>query len=232
MIEAWKRRCPEKFAAVDEVFRNIRRGNRIFVGTGCGEPRYLVQGLHEHLRSSATTISKTERPEVWRLGIAPYAHLDAEPFFRHRALFPGDHIPEVVSREGVQYVPVNLSDAPALFHRRRVPIDAALIQVSPPDRNGFMSLGISVDVTKAAAETASMVVAQVNEMMPRVHGETFIHMQDVDFVIPHNEGLLEFRSADPDEITRISRTEIFYSVCSCHPNCTMIPCQLHAFNTL
>ena len=95
-----------------------------------------------------------------------------------------------------------LSQVPQLFHRKRVPIDVALIQTSPPDHHGYVSLGVSVDITKAATENATLVIAQVNAQMPRVHGDTFIHLDAVDFIIPHDEPLLEYESQVPDEVAQ------------------------------
>ena len=98
------------------------------------------------------------------------------------------------------YTPIFLSSVPDLFLKKRIPIDVALIQTSLPDAHGYMSLGISVDIVKAAAENASLVIAQVNSHMPRVHGDSFIHIDDVDFVVPYDEPLLEFEAVVPDEI--------------------------------
>jgi len=95
-----------------------------------------------------------------------------------------------------------LSQVPQLFYRKLVSIDIALVQTSPPDDHGYMSLGISVDITKAAVENASMVITQVNSHMPRVHGDTFIHINDVDFIIPKDEPLLEYKTKAPGEVAR------------------------------
>ena len=100
------------------------------------------------------------------------------------------------------YTPVSLSEIPNLFRRRLVPLDVALIQTSPPDTHGYMSLGISVDIAKAAVENASRVIVQVNSNMPRVHGDTFVNIKDVDFIIPHDEPLLEYNEDVSSEISQ------------------------------
>jgi acyl-CoA hydrolase len=99
------------------------------------------------------------------------------------------------------YTPLFLSDVPDLFYRGMVPVQVALIQTSPPDDHGYMSLGVSVDITKAAVEKASLVIAQVNRSMPRVHGDGFIHMRDVDYVLCHDEPLLEYEATAPDDVS-------------------------------
>ncbi len=98
------------------------------------------------------------------------------------------------------YTPIFLSSVPDLFLKKRIPIDVALIQTSLPDAHGYMSLGVSVDIVKAAAENASLVIAQVNSHMPRVHGDSFINIDDIAFVLPYDEPLLEFEAVVPDEI--------------------------------
>jgi len=98
------------------------------------------------------------------------------------------------------YTPIFLSSVPELFLKKRILVDVALVQTSLPDAHGYMSLGISVDIVKAAAENASLVIAQINSSMPRVQGDSFIHIDDVDFVVPYEEPLLEFETVVPDEI--------------------------------
>ena len=98
------------------------------------------------------------------------------------------------------YTPISFSEVPRLFRKEIIPIDVALIQTSPPDKHGYMSLGISVDIVKAATEKASLIIAQVNSLMPIVHGDGFINIKDVDFVISHDEPLLEYTLEPPGDI--------------------------------
>lgn len=194
------RRYPEKFRPEGVVFGHIHPGNRIFVGTGCGEPQHLVRSLIEYVAARPRAFSDTELLQVWTLGVAPYADERFRNVFRHNSMFIGDNTREAVNRGGADYTPVFLSQVPALFSRKLVPIDVALIQTSLPDEHGFMSLGISVDIVKAAVENAAVVVAQANAEMPRIHGDAFLHVKDVHFVVPHDEPLLEFTGEVPDEI--------------------------------
>ncbi|CAD7782819.1 MAG: hypothetical protein KCCBMMGE_01551 [Candidatus Methanoperedenaceae archaeon GB37] len=144
--------------------------------------------------------------QVWTLGVAPYTDEKFKQNFRHNSFFIGNNIRDAVNKGLADYTPIFLSEIPNLFYRGLIPIDVALVQTSPPDKHGYMSLGISVDITKAAVETAKLVVAQVNSNMPRVHGDGFIHIKDVDFIIPHDEPILEYKSeADTETAQRIGK---------------------------
>jgi acyl-CoA hydrolase/GNAT superfamily N-acetyltransferase len=201
-----KKRYPEKFASEDKIFSHIHRGARIFIGTGCGEPQYLVRALIKYAESHPKAIFDAEVFHVWSLGVAPYTFEKFKYNFRHNSFFIGTPTREAVNRGVADYTPIFLSEVPDLFYRRLVPVDVALVQTSPPDTHGYMSLGVSVDIVKAATEKAGMVIAQVNSHMPRVHGDSFIHVEDVDFMIHHDEPLLEYSAAVDEAVApRIGR---------------------------
>jgi acyl-CoA hydrolase/RimJ/RimL family protein N-acetyltransferase len=193
-LDAWRKIFPDKFTSEERIFGHIHRGNRIFIGTGCGEPQYLVRALIRYVESHPTAIFDAEVFHVWTLGLAPYADEKFKRNFRHNSFFIANNTRAAVNQGLADYTPIFLSNVPDLFHRGLVPIDVALIQTSPPDEHGYMSLGVSVDIVKAAAEKASLVIAQVNATMPRVHGDGFIHIEDVDFLLPYDEPILEFVS--------------------------------------
>ncbi|MCX8103939.1 MAG: GNAT family N-acetyltransferase [Candidatus Bipolaricaulota bacterium] len=198
----WRERYREKFAPEEAVFSGIHRGHHIFISTGCGEPQYLVRALVNYAQSHPKAIFDAEVFHVWTLGVAPYADEKFKYNFRHNSFFIGPNTREAVNQGLADYTPIFLSHVPRIFARGLVPIDVALIQTSPPDRHGYMSLGVSVDITKAATERASLVIAQVNSFMPRVHGDGFIHIADVDFIVPYDEPLLEFRAEADDVIAQ------------------------------
>ncbi len=193
---------PEKFPTEERIFSTIHPGSRIFIGTGCGEPQYLVQALIKYVQSNPKAFFDAELLQVWTLGVAPYADEKFKDTFRHNSFFIGSNTRQAVNEGLADYTPVFLSQVPALFRKKFVPVDVALIQTSLPDEHGFMSLGISVDIVKAATENASLVIAQVNSDMPRVLGDTFINIKDVDFVVPYDEPLLEFEHTVSDEIAQ------------------------------
>ncbi|MBM3215790.1 hypothetical protein FJZ36_12835 [Candidatus Poribacteria bacterium] len=191
-LGALRQQSPEKFASQTRIFERIHRGDRIFVGTGCGEPQYLVQALVQYVQSHPKVIFDAEVFHVWTLGVAPYTESKFRQNFRHNSFFVGTTTRDAVNAGAADYTPVFLSGVPELFRRGLVAIDAALIQTSLPDRHGYLSLGVSVDIVKAAAQHANLVIAQVNANMPRVHGDSFIHIDDIDFLVPHDERLLEY----------------------------------------
>ena len=193
---------PDKCAPAEEIFSHIHPGDHIFVGTGCGEPQYLISALIAYVQANPKAFFDTEVLHVWSLGVAPYADERFKDYFRHNSFFIGNSTRDAVNRGAADYTPVLLSAVPSLFRRGLASVDVALIQTSPPDEHGYVSLGISVDIVRAAVEAARLVVAQVNAFMPRVHGETFLSLQDIDFLVPHDEPLLEFDSKVPDEVAR------------------------------
>ena len=193
---------PEKFPTVERIFSTIHPGNRIFISTGCGEPQYAVKALISYVQSHPKAFFDTELLQVWTLGVAPYADEKFKDNFRHNSFFIGNNTRAAVNQGFADYTPVFLSQVPVLFQKKQVPVDVALIQTSLPDDYGFMSLGISVDIVKAAAENATLVIAQVNSRMPRVHGDAFINIKDVDFLIPYDEPLLEYEDTVSDEISQ------------------------------
>ena len=197
-----KKVCPQKFIPEEQIFRHIQRGDRIFIHTACGEPQYLVQALIHFVESNPKAFFDAEVIQVWTLGVAPYTDEKFKYNFRHNSFFVGNNSREAVNRGLADYTPIFLSNVPGLIYRGLVPINVALIQTSPPDDHGYMSLGVSVDIVKAAVEKASLVIAQVNNHMPRVHGDGFINIKDVDFIICHDEPLLEYEVVAPDEVAQ------------------------------
>jgi acyl-CoA hydrolase/N-acetylglutamate synthase-like GNAT family acetyltransferase len=191
---------PDKFAAENVIFSRIHPGNRIFIGTGCGEPQSLVRSLIEFVRSNPKAFFDTELLQVWTLGVAPYSDEKFRDNFRSNSFFIGSNTREAVNQGLADYTPIFLSQVPGLFNRKIVPVDVALIQTSLPDEHGFMSLGVSVDIVKSAVENAALVIAQVNAEMPRIHGDTFLNIADVDFLLPCDEPLLEFSASVADDI--------------------------------
>jgi acyl-CoA hydrolase/GNAT superfamily N-acetyltransferase len=202
ILEKMEALYPEKFASEEDIFSTIHRGDRIFIGTACGEPQYLVKALINYVTSHPKAFFDAEVLQVWTLGVAPYTDQKFKHNFRHNSFFIGKNTRTAVNEGMADYTPISLSQVPTLLRRKFVPVDVAMIQTSPPDKNGYMSLGVSVDITKAAVENASKIIVQVNSSMPRVHGETFLNIKDVDFIIPHEEPLLVFEEVVSDEIAQ------------------------------
>jgi acyl-CoA hydrolase/RimJ/RimL family protein N-acetyltransferase len=200
LLEDFRRAYPEKFASEEEIFSHIHAGDRIFIGTGCGEPQYLVWALVNYVRGHPKAFFDTEVIHVWTLGVAPYTDEKLQENFRLNSFFVGDSTRGSVNRGAADYTPIFLSDVPDLFRSGMVPVDVALVQTSLPDKHGYVSLGISVDIVKAATEVADLVIAQVNENMPSTHGDGFINLKDIDFLIAHDEPMLEYSLKAPTDI--------------------------------
>jgi acyl-CoA hydrolase/GNAT superfamily N-acetyltransferase len=201
-LEKLKQAYPDKFVSEAQIFRNIHPGSRIFIGTACAEPQYLVSALVNYIESNPKAFFDAEVLQVWTLGVAAYTQEKFKSNFRHNSFFIGDNTRSAVNEGLADYTPIFLSQVPQLFRSGIVPVDVALIQTSMPDRQGFVNLGISVDIVKEAVERARLVVAQVNPHMPRVHGDGFLHVDHIDYIVPHAEPVLEFDSPVDDEIAR------------------------------
>jgi acyl-CoA hydrolase/GNAT superfamily N-acetyltransferase len=178
--------------------KHIRPGNRVFMGSACGEPQELVRALVQ----AGGNLSDTELVQVLTLGVAPYADPKYSSSFRANAFFIGNSLRNAVNEARADYTPVFLSKVSDLLQSRRIPIDVALIMVNPPDEHGFCSLGVSVDITKTAAEMAKIVIAQVNRHMPRTLGDCFLHVSQIEYFVEHDEPLLEWPVVtEADQIT-------------------------------
>jgi acyl-CoA hydrolase/RimJ/RimL family protein N-acetyltransferase len=198
-LEEMKKAYPEKFGPEEVIFSNIHRGDHILIGTGCGEPQYLVTALINFAKSHPKAFFDAEVLHVLTLGVAPYTDQKFKDNFRHNSFFVGNNTRDAVNQGVADYTPIFLSRIPDLIYRQVMPLDVALIQTSAPDEHGYMSLGISVDIVKAATEMAPIVIAQVNSAMPRAHGDGFIHIKDVTYIIPYDEPLLEYDTFEPKD---------------------------------
>ena len=194
MTANWKERFSDMVATADEAVANVRPGQRVFVGTGCAQPVELVRAL---ARRSAE-LSDCEIVHLLTMGDAPYAERELSQFFRVNSFYVAENVREIIQEGLGDYTPVFLSDIPKLIQSGQVPLDVALIQVTPPDERGMCSLGISVDIVKSAAENAALVIAEVNPQMPRTLGDSALNVHDLDVLVPVDTPLLEVQ---PPEAT-------------------------------
>jgi len=201
--DAVRRRWPEKFRDQERfIFQSILPGDRIFIGTGCGEPQYLVGSLLGYVKQNPKAFLDAELINIVTLGVAPYTDEKFKDNFRLNSFFIGDSTRNAVNKACADYTPLFLSALPGLIRSERIPLDVALIQTTLPDEDGNMNLGISVDIVRDAVKAASLVIAQPNAHMPTVDGDGWIGMDDVDFLVPKDEPLLEFIEPVPGEIAR------------------------------
>jgi acyl-CoA hydrolase len=167
-------------AAAAEALRHVRSGQRVFVQGAAATPSVLLEALAER----APLLEDVEVVHMHADGPAPHVAPEMEGHLRHRALFVGSNVRSAVNEGRADFVPIFLSDIPALFTSGNLPLDVALIHVSPPDAHGYCSLGTSVDTVFAAIEAAQLVIAQVNPRMPRTLGNSFIRSSQIDISVP------------------------------------------------
>lgn len=187
----------KRVCSLRSAFRKVKPGNRIFIGTGCAEPRHLVQNFIKFPENFADTeilhlVSLNESP--------PYTDPQYRHMFRLNTFFIGQAAREAVARGDADYTPIFLSEIPKLIKSGRLHIDVALVQVTPPDIFGNCSLGMSVETVKTAVEKASYVIAQVNPQMPRTMGDSFVSVELLDAIIEYDEPVNEFISEEIDEV--------------------------------
>ncbi|GIV62518.1 MAG: 4-hydroxybutyrate CoA-transferase [Rhodothermaceae bacterium] len=182
----------------EEAVSVVSDGHRVYIHTAAAAPQRLVQALTERARS----LNRLEVVHLHTEGAAPYAAPEFAGRVFTNALFIGANVRPAVAEGSADYIPVFLSEVPALFRRGILPLDVALVQVSPPDRHGFCSLGVSVDATRAAVESARVVVAQINPNMPRTHGDGIVHIDDIDYAVEVEDPLPEHAPPVLSEIER------------------------------
>jgi 4-hydroxybutyrate CoA-transferase len=186
-----------RLTSADEAVKSIKSNDNVYVHPGCCTPEYLVDAMvrrKDELENVTVMHILTE-------GKAAYAQPGMETHFRHRSLFTGRNVRQAVNDGRADQSHMFLGEVEKLWTSGRVPVDAALIQVSPPDEHGFCSFGVGVDVTMTAAHKAKTVIAMVNQMMPRVHGDCFIHVSKLTHIVEHTTPLLEMPQGNPDEVS-------------------------------
>lgn len=197
MKNDWKKRFGAKVCTADRALEDLENGNRVFIGSGAGEPQSLVRAMVAN-----KAVSDIEVIHIMTLGTAPYVEGEAASRFRHNAFFIGANVRKTVARGDADYTPVFLSEIPRLLRNRRIVVDVALIQVSPPDEHGYCSYGVATDIVKSAAESARMVIAEVNSNAPRALGDSFIHVNKIDRLVPCDDPLLEAPQGAPDDLSK------------------------------
>lgn len=191
-------RYPTKIATPEQAARAIPKGRRILIGSGAAEPSVLVNAMVEH----GDHLADNEVVHLMTLGPAPYVAPGLERRFRHTAFFIGANVRSAVQEGRADFMPVFLSEIPRLIASRRVRIDVALIQVSPPDDRGHCSLGVSVDIVRAAVDSADLVIAEVNPKMPRTLGDSFVHVDRIAHLVPVDYELPERLPEPLDDVDR------------------------------
>ncbi len=179
----------------EEAVEVVRSGDRIFVGSGCAAPEVLLAALVKR----APDLSDVELVHLLTFSIAPYVAAEFDGSFRHNAFFIGKNVREAINQGRADFTPIFLSEIPQLFYSGQMRLDVAMVMVSKPDAYGYCSLGIHPDLAVSAIKTAKVVIAQLNEHMPRVHGDTFVHVSRINYFVEHNSPLVELPSQEIDD---------------------------------
>ncbi len=191
----WQTRYADMVATAQEALAHMKSGQRVFIGTGCGAPQELIAAMTARGRS----VTNVEIIQLITKGDAPYASKKLSDSFTLNAFFISSNVREVIQEGFGDYTPILLSDVPRLLDSGAMPIDLALIQVTPPDKWGRVSLGISVDIVKSAVANASLVIGEVNPNMPWTHGDTLVDVYDLDILVPVDRPILERETDPPNE---------------------------------
>ncbi len=194
----WKAKHKSKITTAAAAMKLIKSGSHIFIGTGCGQPQHLVDALVRH----SGHIYDAHIVSLLTMGAAPYADEKFREKFKMNSFFIADNVRDALSKGIGDYTPIFLSEIPAEFESGRIPIDVALLSVTAPDVNGLCSLGVSVDIVKAATANARFVIAQVNNRMPRTFGDSFLHVNSIDALVPHDEEIIEIPTPEMDDTLR------------------------------
>ncbi|MCX7983682.1 MAG: 4-hydroxybutyrate CoA-transferase [Bacteroidetes bacterium] len=192
----WVDQYRSKIVSAEEAVQCIKSGDRIFISGNAATPLLLTRAL----AARANELSNVEVNHLLLMGDDPLSKPGMESHFHHNSLFVGPGDRESIAQGVSDYVPVHLSEVPNLFRHGYIPLDVAIIHVSPPDAHGFMSLGVECAASKAAVESAKIVVAQVNEQMPRTLGDVFVHVSRVHKIVECSEPLLEYRPKTSTDI--------------------------------
>jgi 4-hydroxybutyrate CoA-transferase len=178
-----------KLRTADEALRCVQSGIRVYIQPGCAEPETLVEALMRR----APDVRDVEIVHMMTMGAAPYVAPEMVGHFRHNAMFIGGNVREAINDGRADYTPIYLSEIEGLFETGVMPIDVALLQLSPPDPHGFCSFGVGVDTSLTAAKYARYVVAQINDQMPRTYGDSFIHVTDLHAIVDSCRPLCEMK---------------------------------------
>lgn len=184
---SWQAYYNDHIFPAEEAVKCIKSGDRVVLGHACGEPQVLPGAMV----ARAAELENVEVVHMVAMGQGLYARPEMAGHFRHNGLFIGGPTRQAVKEQRADYTPCFFSEIPVLFRENRLPVDVAMVTVTPPDKNGFCSLGVSVDYTLQAIKSAKTVIAEVNPNMPRTHGNSYVRVNDIDYFVPCDLPVLE-----------------------------------------
>ena len=193
---SWELDYKKKLRTADEALTCVQSGMRVYIQPGCAEPETLVEALMRR----GPFVEDVEVVHMLTMGAAPYVAPEMAGHFRHNAMFIGANVREAINDGRADYTPIYLSEIEGLFESGAMPIDVALLELSPPDSHGFCSFGVGVDTSLTAAKCARYVVAQINDQMPRTYGDSFIHVTELDAVVDSSRPLCAMKQPQITEM--------------------------------
>jgi acyl-CoA hydrolase/GNAT superfamily N-acetyltransferase len=200
----WQYNYEDMITSPGRAIANVKSGYRVFIGTGCGEPVELVAALTRR----AGQLGDVELVQLITKGNAPYAEKKYAECFTINSFYIGSNVRDMIQEGMGDYTPILMSDVPGLLDSGVLPLDVALIQVTPPDERGKVSLGISVDIVRSAADNASLVIAEVNPNMPWTHGDSLMDIYDIDILVPVEGEIMERESHRLHPVSRKIAAEV------------------------
>jgi acyl-CoA hydrolase len=201
---AWLDEYKSKLKSAAEAVKVVKSGHRVYYAGNAAIPQALVRALAER----GEELQDVQLNHVLLLGQDPLSAESMKGHFRHNSLFVGPADREAVNDGRADYVPIFLHQIPRLFRDGIVPLDVVMLQTSPPDEHGFMSLGVETLASKSASQVAKIVIAQVNEKMPRVLGDSFIHVSRIDAIVEHTEPLPTLKARPSSEVEKAIASHI------------------------
>jgi acyl-CoA hydrolase len=198
MSMSWELDYKSKLQTADEALQCVKSGMTVYIQPGCAEPETLVEALMRR----GPFVQDVQVVHMLTMGAAPYVAPEMAGHFRHNAVFIGANVREAINEGRADYTPIYLSEIENLFESGAMPLDVALLELSPPDSHGFCSFGVGVDTSLTAAKCAKYVVAQINDQMPRTYGDSFIHVTDIDAMVDSSRPLCPMK---PPQITDLHR---------------------------
>lgn len=195
---SWRKIYENRLVSSKEAVRKIKSGDRVVTGHAMSEPLILT----DEMVKNKEQYKDVEIVHMVAMGKSEYTKPEMAPHFRHNALFVGGTTRKAVNERRADYTPCFFTEVPRLFKEGYLPVDVALVQVSRPDEHGYCSFGLSVDYTKPAAECAKLIIAEVNDQMPRTMGNSFIHISEIDYIVETSYPIIELQPPKIGEIER------------------------------
>ncbi len=199
-MRSWERLYRSKLTTAEEAIQSISDGDQVFLTGNCSVPQKLLHALVERARADA--IHQVTIHQILTIGDADYVAPEMEGKIRVNTMFISPNVREAVHQGRADFTPVFLGEVPKLFKEGIIPLDVALVHLSPPDEHGFCSFGVEVGLTKPAAESARVIIAEVNDRMPRALGNSFIHVSKLTHIVPVDYPLPELPQGEPGPLQK------------------------------